>query len=153
MVSIVNNLSPDYPHPDGSKSINITFAKEELISQQPLPQVSLAKNQLILENPTPNAIKGLYISIPTLNYTHDADTILPYSTVSLALPKISFWTTLSPNYQKIGVILKNSENRQSQTSLLYLPHFINLGTLIILALIILALGGIIITSKKYEKIS
>ncbi len=140
-----------YPHPDGSQSINITFAKEELISQQPLPQVSLAKNQLILENPTPNAIKGLYISIPNLNYTHDADTILPYSTVSLALPKINFLTTLSPNYQKIGVILKNSENRQSQTSLFYLPHFINLGTLIILSLIILTLGGIMITSKKYEK--
>ena len=66
---------------------------------------------------------------------------------------MSFWKTLSPDYQKIKVILKNSEDRQSNTNLLYLPHFINLGTLIILSLIILTLGGIIITSKKYEKIS
>ncbi len=142
-----------YPPLDGSKSIEITFAKEELISQQPLPQVSLKNNQLLLENPTPNIIKGLHLSIPNLNYTHNLDTILPYSTSSLPLPKMSFWKTLSPDYQKIKVILKNSEDRQSNTNLLYLPHFINLGTLIILSLIILTLGGIIITSKKYEKIS
>ncbi len=151
-LSSQNPLPPGaYPNPDGTKSIEIEFAKEEIISEQPLPQVSLSKNQLVLENPTPNAIKGLYVSIPKLNYTHNLDIILPYSTSTLSLPKIKFWETLSPNYQNINIVLKNSEDRQSGTNLLYLPHFINLAILIILGLIILALGGIIITSRKYEK--
>lgn len=140
-----------YRHPNSNKSVEINFATEELISHQELPQVVFQKNKLLFNNPTPNSIKGLFLSIPKINFSQNIDTIMPYSSILIELPRLRFQQTLKPSVRTLDIVLKNNEDKVSTQTLIYPSYFINLGILIISGLIILSLGGIIITSKKNEK--
>jgi len=147
-----NPLPPgSYRNDTGEKSIYIDFATEEIKSEISLPIIYPQKNQILLQNNTPNTQKNLSLSISDLSFSQKIDNILPYSSISIALPKMSFWQSLSPRYQKITFILKNNDEQISTQTLNYSPHFINLGISIIVGLIILATSGIIITSLTHEK--
>lgn len=155
---VTHGLSSEYPLPAGSyqkdqntKSVFIDFAKEDLKYEQTLPILSLKKNRLILQNQSPNSQKNISISSEKISFSQNIEKILPYSTLEVEIPKISFLKSLSTNNQKINFVLTNPEGQTSTQSLNYPPHFINLGILIILSLIILSISGIIITNLTHEK--
>jgi transglutaminase-like putative cysteine protease len=155
---VTHGLNSQNPLPPGSyksspneKSIFIDFAVEELDNIITLPLVSFKNNQLILSNPTPNSQKNLSLSIADLSFNQEIDNILPYSSVKIALPKMSFWKSLSLSHQKITITLKNSDEQVSSQSVNYPQHFFNLGISIIVGLIFLTTSGIIITSLTHEK--
>lgn len=147
-----NPLPPgSYKSDAGEKSISIEFATEEIKIDTVLPQISFKNGQLLLHNYTPNSQKNILLSSPDLSLNQNLPDILPYSSIELSLPKISFWQSLSPQHQKITFNLKNSDEQVSTKTLNYPPHFINLGICIIVSLIILTTSGIIITSLTHEK--
>lgn len=155
---VIHGLNSQNPLPPGSykseaneKSIFIDFATEELRGLATLPSVSFQNQKLILQNSTPNSLKNLSISTPDKSFNQKIDTILPYSSNHISLPKISFWQSLLPKNQKITLIIKNEDDQMSTQTINYSPHFINLGITIIVSLIILTISGIIITSRTHEK--
>lgn len=155
---VTHGLNSQNPPPPGSykynldaKSIFIDFATEEVKSKTSIPTLSFKKNQLLIQNSTPNSLKNLSLSIANLEFNQKIDTILPYSSKLVNIPKISYWQSLQPKNQKITLILKNEDEQISTQTLNYSPHFINLGLTIIVSLIILVISGIIITSRKHEK--
>jgi len=155
---VTHGLDSQKPLPPGSyksdpntKSIYIDFASEEIKSSTTLPLISFQKNRLFLQNHTPNSQKNLTLSSAQLSYNQNIDNILPYSSIYITLPKISFWQSLSSDHQKITLTLKNGDDQISTQTLNYPPHFINLGIIIIAGLIILTISGIIITSLTHEK--
>lgn len=157
---VTHGLNSEYPLPAGSyqkdqnkKSVYIDFATEDLKYEQTFPQVYFQKNKLILKNDSPNSQKNISISSPTLSFNQELNNILPYSSLEISLPKMSFFPSLSTKNQKITFILTNSEGQTSTQILSYPPHFINLGLSIIISLIILSISGIIITSITHEKTS
>jgi len=157
---VIHGYSSQYPlppgsyrHPNSDKSVEINFATEEFLSHQELPRVAFQKNKLLFNNSTPNSIKGLFLSIPKINFSKNIDTIMPYSSSLIEIPRLNFWQTLNPSIRTLDIVLKNSEDKLSTQTLIYPPYFINLGILIISGLIILSLSGIIITRKKNEKTS
>lgn len=157
---VTHGLDSEYPLPAGSyqkdentKSVFIDFATEDLKYEQTFPVAFFDKNKLILQNQSPNSQKNITISSEKLSFSQNLDTILPYSSLELKLPKMSFLSSLSTNNQKITFNLTNLEGQNSVQSLNYPPHFLNLGLLIILSLIILSISGIIITNITHEKTS
>ncbi len=158
IIFVTHGLNSEYPLPAGSyqkdqntKSVFIDFAKEDLEYKQTIPSVSLKKNKLVLQNQSPNSQKNIFISSEKISFSQNIEKILPYSTLEIELPKISFLKSLSTNNQKITFVLTSLEGQTSNQSLNYPPHFINLGIFIILSLIILSISGIIITSLTHEK--
>jgi len=157
---VTHGLNSEYPLPAGSyqkdentKSVFIDFATQDLKYEQTFPRVYFQKNKLILQNQSPNSQKNITISSEKLSFSQELDTILPYSSLEINLPKMSFFKSLSSKNQKITFILTNSEGQNSTQSLNYPLHFLNLGLLIILSLIILSISGIIITNITHEKTS
>ena len=147
-----NPLPPgSYKSDAGEKSISIEFATEEIKIDTVLPQISFNNGKLLLNNYTPNSQKNLLLTSPDLSLNQNVPDILPYSSLELSLPKISFWQSLSPQHQKITFTLKNGDDQISTKTLNYPPHFINLAICIIVSLIILTTSGIIITSLTHEK--
>ncbi|MFA6007978.1 MAG: transglutaminase domain-containing protein [Candidatus Shapirobacteria bacterium] len=130
---------------------HLEFASEEIKSEHNLPQLSLQGSQLILKNNSPNSQKNLHLSIPTLSYEKDVNTILPYSSVTFSIPTVNFFASLLPKYQKITVVLTNSDSLTNTQNLQNSTHFLNLGISIIVSLVILSISGIIITSHHHEK--
>lgn len=140
-----NSLLPQVPN------AHVEFANDEIKSENNLPLLSLKNYQLTFKNNTPNSQKNLHLSIPALNFEKDIENILPYSSVTIPITPINFWTSLLPKYQKVAFIIGNTDSK-NQTQYLQIPaHFLNLGIFIIVSLIILCIGGIIITSKHHEK--
>lgn len=155
---VIHGENSQYPPPPGSykkpglaKSVNIEFASTEIITEGTLPHISIENKKLIIKNDGPNPQNNLQIDIPKLKFSETLTQILPYSQTSLSLPSLSFWQSLSANNQNIAINLENSSHLTQTINLKYLPHFINLGTFIIASIVILALSGIIITSKTHEK--
>ena len=155
---VTHGLNSQNPPPPGSykynldeKSIFIDFATEEVKSETSIPTLSFKKGQLLIQNSTPNSLKNLSLSIANLEFNQNIETILPYSSKLVNIPKISYWQSLQPKNQKITLVLKNEDEQISTQTLNYSPHFINLGLTIIVSLIILTISGIIITSRKHEK--
>lgn len=140
-----------YKKPGATKSVNIEFASEEIIAETSLPQISIENKKLIIKNNNPNSQNNLQIAIPKLNFSQTIAQILPYSQISLPLPNLSFWQSLSTKNQNIVINLENNNHLTQTQTLKYLPHFVNLGIFIIVSIVILALSGIIITSKTHEK--
>ena len=155
---VTHGLSSEYPLPAGSyqkdqntKSVFIDFATQDLKYEQTLPRVYFQKNKLIFQNQSPNSQKNISISSAKLSYTQKLESILPYSSLQISLPKMPFLSSLSTKNQKITLVLTNDEGQSSTQTLNYPPHFINLGLCIILSLIILSISGIIITNLTHEK--
>ena len=155
---VTHGISSEYPLPAGSyqkeqntKSVFIDFATQDIKHEQTFPRVLFQKNKLILQNQTPNSQKNISISVEKLSFSQKLENILPYSSLELNLPKMSFIKSLSTKNQKITLILSNLDGQTSTQTLNYPPHFINLGLCIILSLIILSISGIIITNITHEK--
>ena len=155
---VTHGLNSEYPLPAGSyqkdqntKSVYIDFAKEDLKYEQTFPSLYLKKNKLILQNRSPNSQKNISISSDKISFLKEIDKILPYSSLEIELPKISFLKSLSTKNQKITFTLTSLEGQTQTQSLNYPPHFINLGIFIVLSLIILSISGIIITNLTHEK--
>lgn len=145
-------LAPgSYKKDFSEKSIKVDFATEEIEKENSFPVLSSKKKQIILNNSTPNSINSLQIYSDAINYQQKIENFLPYSSLSLSLPKISFWKSLSSRYQKITFTLKNTAGQTSVQSINYPQHFINLGITILAAILILSISGIIITSQTHEK--
>lgn len=140
-----------YKNENGDKSVFINFATEEIKKDTNLPIITIKNNQIFLQNSTPNSQKNLTITTTDSSFNQSIDYILPYSHATISLPKISFWQSLLPKYQKITFILKDGNDQRSSQTINYTPHYINLGLSIIASLIILTTSGIIITSRTHEK--
>lgn len=157
---VTHGLDSQNPPPPGSykkdfdqKTIFIDFANEELIGTPALPKLFFTKDRLLLQNSSPNSIKNLSLSVPKLNFHTEISTILPYSSQIVDLPSPDFLHSLNPTYKTISITLEDVEGQSATQTINYLPHFINLGLTIVIALLILAIGGIIITSRQHEKAS
>lgn len=140
-----------YKKPGEAKSVKVEFASEEIIAEVSLPQISIENKKLVIKNDNPNSQNNLQIDIPKLKFSQIVTQILPYSQTSLPIPSLSFWQSLSAKNQNITITLENSNHLRETVNLKYLPHFINLSVFIIASIVILALSGIIITSKTHEK--
>lgn len=155
---VIHGLDSQNPLPPGSykndsleKSVFIDLANEEIKTETILPTISFQKDKLILQNTTPNSQKNLLLTANNLSFSQKIDNILPYSSTIISLPKISFWQSLFPKFQKITFTLENSDQLLSTQTINYPPHFINLIISITASLIILATSGIIITRHTHEK--
>jgi hypothetical protein len=155
---VTHGIDSENPPPPGSyrneaneRSIFIDFATEEIKTVTALPLITFKNNSLLLHNYTPNSQKNLMISSSNLSLNQEIDYILPYSSKEITIPKMSFWKSLSSDHQKITFVLKNNDEQISTQTINYPPHFINLGMIIIVGLIILTISGIIITSLTHEK--
>lgn len=155
---VTHGLNSEYPLPAGSyqkdentKSVFLDFATQDIKYEQTFPQLSLKNNKLILHNQFPNSPKNITISAEKISFFQNVEKVLPYSTLEIELPKISFLKSLSTKNQKITFVLTSPEGETQTQSLNYPPHFINIGIFIILSLIILSISGIIITSLTHEK--
>ncbi|MFA5025223.1 MAG: transglutaminase family protein [Candidatus Shapirobacteria bacterium] len=147
-----NPLPPgSYKNDIGEKSIFIDFASEEIKRETSLPIISFKGNRLLIQNTSPNSQKNLKLSGSDPLFNKNIDTILPYSSIYVDIPQISFWQSLSSKHQKITYTLKNSDEQISTQTLNYTQHFVNLGISIVVGLVILATSGIIITSLTHEK--
>ncbi|HWS48632.1 MAG TPA: transglutaminase domain-containing protein [Candidatus Methanoperedens sp.] len=147
-----NPLPPgSYKNNAGEKSVFIEFASDEIKGDQTLPTVSYQKNQLIVQNSTPNSLKNISISSPNLSFNQQIDYILPYSSASISSPKISFLKSLLPKNKKLNILITDEDGKTSSQVINYPPHLINLGITIVLSLIILTTSGIIITKQIHEK--
>lgn len=145
---VIHGLDSQQPQ---APNAHIEFANDEIKTENNLPDLSIKNYQLTLKNNTPNSLKNLHLSIPSLNYEKDIDNILPYSSNIISLKPLNFFSSLLPKYQKIAFIISDSNN-QKHTQYLQMPaHFLNLGITIIVSLLILSVSGIIITSKHHEK--
>lgn len=140
-----------YKNPQGEKSVFIDFANTEISSETTLPTLSLQKNTLLIKNSSPSFYQDLNISLPELNFTHKIDKLLPYSSQSISLKEPSFFTSLLSKYQRLNLHLETSSGQNMDVSLKYPRHFLNLTIVIVTSILLLALSGIIITSKHHEK--
>lgn len=158
IVFVTHGQNSSQPLPPGSykennqeKTIFIDFATEEIQNETSFPSLSFQKNNLLIQNHSPNSLKALTLSIPLLSYSQTLDSILPYSSSTISLPSVSFWQSLLPRYQKINITLEQADGESNTQTLNYPRHFIDLGISIVVALIILSISGIIITSQHHEK--
>ena len=135
---VIHGLDSQLPQ---APNAHLEFASEEIKSATSLPLLSLQSSRLTIQNNTPNSQKNLQLSIPSLKY----------SSVVISLPKLSFFSSLLPKYQKFTINLNDSNDLSSTQSIQNPSHFLNLGISIIASLIILSISGIIITSHHHEK--
>jgi len=166
---VIHGLDSLYPPPPGAykdnkniKTVNISFATEELEENYSPPQITSPKTnffdnpQLSIKNINPNQITNISLSAADFQWQQTIKTIPPFGKVTVDIPKISFFASLLPGNQKIKIQLSSDKIAPTEYQINYPPHFLNLGVTIAILIFVLTIGGIIVTGTKksnHEKIS
>jgi hypothetical protein len=158
-ILVIHGLDSENPPPPGSyrnndntKTVEINFANKEFLQNLNPPIIEIKKNNVIVSNKSPGTLTQIQISAPQLNFFKEIPILGPYSHLNFELPKLPFIKTLSPKYKEITVstIYQDAPNAIKVSSK-YPAHYRNLLFTSAFLVILLSLGGIIIT--RHEKIS
>lgn len=159
---VTHGQDSQYPPPPGSykdnkniKTVNISFATEEFEENLTPPKISFSKfiflqhQDIFISNPNLNSISDITISIPSRNWSQKIDFLPPLGQVNINPPSVPFLKSILPSYQKISFNIQYQKgDNPISYSIVYPPHYINLLATIIAFILILSLGGIILTVQK-----
>lgn len=152
-VFVIHGNNSEYPFPPGSykdnqntKTIDVSFASNEKKETFDSPKITFKNNffkqtsKITIQNPNPNAINDINISIPNKNWKQKIKTIPPFSFSELDIPLV----------KNISLDFQNNQSPtifENPNSLFFL--FSNVFTTIIV--LILILSGIILSIYKKIK--
>ncbi len=154
---VIHQSKSDYPPPPGSykanpqeKTVEVVFADHEINPDLSPPDFSLnfvpfSSGQLIIKNPNLQAIENLHISSSPLNLNKSFSSLPPLSSQVINLSQLSFFDSLLPQNQKLNLSVSYSADHQKTIEITNPFHYLNLLVLIIISLIILSVGGIILS--------
>lgn len=160
LIFVIHGHDSQYPPPPGSykqnksqKSVNVSFASQEIFPNSQSPKLKINsrlgyKSQLIISNPNLNSLKNIKIKLPLASWTSTIKTLAPLSSAQIPLPETSFFQSLLPNNQKLVFTLELQNQPSATIPVLNLEHFYHLSIAIGILIVLLCLGGIIITVPK-----
>ncbi len=161
---VIHGVDAQYPPPPGAyktdpsqKTVEVVFSSSSFNPTYQPPSFKLypgySHNTLSFSQPNKNSLHLISLSIPQINYSKTVDTLPPYSTQSLNLPKLSLIRAILPQNRFITLIATYQNSPETITLKLKNPdHFLALSLAIGLSITILSLGGIIIiVSLKHQK--
>ena len=158
-ILVIHGLDSENPPPPGSykntdsaKTVEINFADKELLQDLNPPTIEIKKDTVAITNKTPGTLTQIQIIAPDLNFKKEIPILGPYSHLDFNLPKLPFFKSLLPKYSQITVSV-SYQGAQNTIKIKnnYPAHYRNLLFTIASLIILLSLGGIIIT--RHEKIS
>jgi hypothetical protein len=141
-----------YRHPHQPKSLQFTFANQFVAPDFAPAQVKISTKigqpaTITLTNPNSAALTNISINLSRLDWQHQIDLLPPFSYRELTLPPAKFTQSLLPQSQKYNFQI-TSDQITSQTNLTNPYHYYYLSLIIGLLILLLSLGGIIVTSIK-----
>lgn len=158
---VIHGQKSTSPPPPGAykttaatKTVTVTFAGQEL---QPavtplsfnLTSTNFFENpKLTVKNTNLFSLTDVKIAAPQITWQVAPSSMPPLSTLTFDIPTMSFLTSISSSGQNLTVNTSSFADPTVVTSHLFYPlHFRNLLIVIVSGLLILASGGIIITTK------
>jgi hypothetical protein len=157
---VIHGSKSDYPPPPGSykknpdqKTVDVVFANTEIIPTLLPPTFSLklypfSSSQLTITNPNLQALDNLQVVSPLLKQNINLPSLPPLSQKIINLSWLPLGSSLLPQNQKINLTVSYLPNYQKIISISNPLHYLELLGLIITGLIVLSLGGIILTRLK-----
>jgi len=152
---VIHGISSDYPSAPGSyknnpnlKTVFVDFAATDLNSEFISPELSISGNTLTIRNPNMTSLRPLSLTLSGYDWSPELALIPPYGSVSLNLPSNNILFSFLPSAKYYHFQLAFSESDNPVTyQLLNRYHFLCLGLIIAFIIILLSLGGIIITTS------
>jgi hypothetical protein len=157
---VIHQSKSDYPPPPGSykldpqqKTVEVVFANSEINPPLSLPDFSLnflpfSPGQMTIKNPNLQAIDNLNVSSSLLELNLNLPSLPPLSSYTVNLSRRSFLDSLIPRNQKINLSVSYLPNYQTTIEIANPFHYLNLLATIIISLIILSIGGIILSRNS-----
>lgn len=158
-ILVIHGIDSENPPPPGSykntdstKTVEINFANKEYLQDLNPPSITIKKDIVTISNKSPSTLTQIQINAPDLNFQKEIPILGPYSHLDFNLPNLPFLKSLLPKYSQITV----SATYQGAPNIIkiknkYPAHYRNLLFTAASLIILLSLGGIIIT--RHEKIS
>lgn len=162
---VIHGINSELPLPPGAyknnrnvKTVSVNFATNPLKETYLPLQVITIKDQnnstpaIVISNPNKNSINNVKITAPNTKWNHSFETIPPYSSVKINIPRFSFFQSILPQNQKINIKIdySNSDNSIFYKTP-YMPHFLNLAITIGIIILIIVFIGSIFTFKKKNR--
>lgn len=158
---VIHGLDSEKPLPPGAyknnhkvKTVSVNFATTPL-KETSLPPVittvtdSTKESNLLISNPNQNSINQIKITIPNTNWSHDIDSMPPYSSVKINTPKLSFIQSILPKNKDLTFKIDYSDDNDPffyKTP--YMPHYLNLTITIGIIIFTLSFFGVIFTFRR-----
>jgi len=155
---VFHGLDSRLPLPPGSykqdrqvKTVTVNFSQKEIRETYLPPSINAVKTglfqtpQLSIVNPNPNSLYDINLS--SGSWQKQIKFLPPFTTIKIDSPQPSFFNSLIPKNSRININI-GFHNLTANTSVSYLPHYLNLTIFIASSILLLSIGGIIITTKK-----
>jgi hypothetical protein len=152
---VIHGLSSVYPPPPGSykppqstKSIDTSFATEELKSDLKPPLLTISNNQLTVRNPNLASLNKVIINLPN-QWQKNLGTLPPLSQINVPVPPTTFFDVFLPQKRNYSFSATTSEFTEPIFQpLINRQYYLFLSLAIAGSIVLLSLGGIIITIEK-----
>lgn len=151
---VIHGQNSQYPLPPGAykssdslKTVSVDFAKEE-INPSLLPlKISSNKSKILIHNPNGTLYSQLTLNLDGSPWSKNIDLLPPFGSLELDLPRLPFFASLLPKNSHLSFTINSQKH-----SLTYYPHYFNLSLIIAVSMVILSIGGIILTiHQTHEK--
>lgn len=151
---VIHGISSVYPPPPGSyrsslseKTITTDFATEEIKSDSKPLQAKIQGKQLSIYNPNLFSLNNIIVNIN--GKQESIRTLPPLSQTSLEVPTTSFLDILSPQNRSYHVsIISNEIPNPTVENIINRQYYLFLSLAIAGCIVLLSLGGIIVTVEK-----
>ena len=152
---VIHGLSSVYPPPPGSyktplatKSIDTSFATEELKNDLLPPQVTFKNNQITIFNPNLSSLNEVVVNLPN-HWQKTLEVMPPLSKINIPLPPTPFSAIFYPDNKNYNFSITSTEftNPIYQT-IVNRQYYLFLSLAIIGGIVLLCLGGIITIEKN-----
>lgn len=154
---VTHGLNSQYPPPPGSyrhgntKTVTVDLATQEIPRSNLPPVITFSKSfppKLFIENPNQNAIRSVAINSPLLPTSKQINLLPPLTQIEIKYQPLPFLKSLLPSSTRVNFAISYDQESTSVLSPSYPYHFFYLVGTIGIAIIILSIGGIIITVPR-----
>ncbi|MFA5894484.1 MAG: transglutaminase domain-containing protein [Candidatus Shapirobacteria bacterium] len=154
---VIHGKSSENPAPPGaykkdnlSKTVFVDFASDSLNPQLQSPVIEVENNQLVIRNPNLFALPPTQINLQNLSQEFSTKTLPPLGKETISIPKTSFINSLLSKNSNFKFEISTSDGKVVKT-IINRDHYLNLAITAGVAIFILCIGGIILTTAPKKK--
>lgn len=154
---VIHGISSDSPAPPGSykkdsvsKTVFVDFASTAITPQPQNPTILVENGTVVIKNPNLFALPPQQVTLENQSKEFLTKDLPPLGTETIDLPPMSFITSLQPNNSNYKFSIVTSDGKSTKT-VINRTHYLNLAITTGVAIFILCIGGIILTTTPRRK--